>query len=93
LFEELRQRLILSGAEELSDEQVIDRILNSIPPMYTSVIEALEDRLGAQLNPLTMEDLNEKLMLKWERSGKQQRNDRYQQEQETVLFMGGSSNA
>ena len=94
-MEELRIRIHESGAEHISDTRLINRILNSLPPLYSSVIEALEDRVGDPNDPLEIDELEEKLKLKYERNGGGKYSDSrrpHEGQQDTVLFTTGMKN-
>ncbi len=67
-LENLKDRLNEAGSK-CSDEELLEHALNNLPKEYEHVVAKLEDRLGDASNPLTIEDLRDKLNLKYERMG------------------------
>ena len=67
-LENLKDRLNEAGSK-CSDEELLEHALNNLPKEYEHVVAKLEDRLGDEKNPLTIEDLRDELNLKYERMG------------------------
>lgn len=96
-MDDLRERLHEAGGQEITDDEFMVHILNSLPDSYLGVVEALEDRIGDETDPLTLEQLEEKLLLKYERITKRNRHARMNHDtgeaEETVLVTVGGNNA
>ena len=90
-LEDLRVRLIAAGSK-MDDDELLEHVLNSLPKEYEIVVSKLEDRLGAQTDPLTIEDVRSALNLKYQRltKGKGGPNNASNDDgHETALFAGG----
>eukprot|EP00980_Cylindrotheca_fusiformis_P000536 scaffold132_cov59-Cylindrotheca_fusiformis.AAC.5 len=53
----------------MTDDELLEHALNSLPKEYELIVAKLEDRLGDKDEPLTIEDLREALNLKYQRMG------------------------
>ena len=90
-LEDLRVRLIAAGSK-MDDDEFLEHVLNSLPKDYEIVVSKLEDRLGAETDPLTIEDVRSALNLKYQRltKGKGGSNGASSDDgHETALFAGG----
>ena len=86
-MDDLRNQLEDAGGERINDSQFLTQILNSLPKYYENLVERLEERVGIKEkeNVLTIEELTEKLSLKYTRMGN--RNTESERE-ETALVTG-----
>ena len=66
-MEDLRMRLVDAGGEEIGDEQFMIQVLNTLPEMYDTTVEAIEDRVGSIDDPISIDEIEEKLSLRFER--------------------------
>lgn len=90
-LENLKDRLNEAGSR-CTEEELLEHALNNLPKEYENVVAKLEDRLGAENNPLTIEDLRDELNLKYERMGfRNGKGGRHygDDRDETALFAGG----
>jgi hypothetical protein len=65
-LEEMRARLADMNST-MDDDDFLIHILNNLPPEYETTVESLEDKIGAETDPLTIEKLRDKLNLKFDR--------------------------
>jgi hypothetical protein len=61
-LESLRDKLVEAGSS-MTEEELLEHALNSLPTEYDVTVQLLEKRLSAATNPLTVEDLREELNL------------------------------
>jgi hypothetical protein len=88
-LEELRMRII-AAKSELTEESLMEHVLNNVPEMYSIEVSKLEDRLGDLSGPLTIKEICGALSLKYQRVySKKNKNKRFNQNEETALFAGG----
>jgi hypothetical protein len=81
-LEELQMRII-AAKSELTEETLMEHVLNNVPEMYSIEVSNLEDRLGdLSKNLLTSEEICAAL-------SKKNKNKCYNQNEETALFAGG----
>ena len=79
----------------LTDEQLLEHVLNNLPKEYDVVIAKVEDRLGATSNPLTIEELRDELSRRYERMRMKNRSSRNDSDSESEgndeigMFAGG----
>ena len=76
----------------MTDEDLMEHVLNNLPDAYENVITKLEDKIGDANDPLTISKLRDELNLKFERlNGKRtiDNNSNSGQDGETALFAGG----
>eukprot|EP00980_Cylindrotheca_fusiformis_P015768 scaffold4574_cov47-Cylindrotheca_fusiformis.AAC.1 len=67
-LEHVKGQLIAAGSK-MTDDELLEHALNSLPKEYELIVAKLEDRLGDKNEPLTIEDLREALNLKYQRMG------------------------
>ena len=65
-LEVIRKRL-KKMSNEISDEDMMIHILNNLPEEYDTVVEAMERKLDDLVDPLTLRNLKNELMLKYKR--------------------------
>eukprot|EP00980_Cylindrotheca_fusiformis_P002651 scaffold621_cov125-Cylindrotheca_fusiformis.AAC.1 len=65
-LEHVKGQLIAAGSK-MTDDELLEHALNSLPKEYELIVAKLEDRLGDKTEPLTIEDLCEALNLKYQR--------------------------
>ena len=65
-LEVIRKRLKKIG-NEISDEDMMIHIMNNLPQEYDTVVEALERKLDDLVDPLTLRNLKNELLLKYNR--------------------------
>ena len=65
-LEVIRTRLKKMNVQ-IEDDYFMIHILNNLPQEYDQVVDSLEDRIDAKLDPLTLEILREKLSSKYEK--------------------------
>ena len=90
-LEDLRVQLVRVNAP-MTDEDLMEHVLNNLPDAYENVITKLEDKIGDANDPLTISKLRDELNLKFERlNGKRtiDNNSNNGQDGETALFAGG----
>ena len=87
-----RTRLKKMGTD-IDESYMMMHILNNVPGAYDNLVDALEDRLDSSTDPLTIENLREKLSEKYEKmkARKKFRHDDSDsdEEEEKALFAGG----
>jgi len=92
-LEDLRNQLAeaqrnVQGATTMTDHDFMEHILNNLPKEYESVVNNLENKLDDRTNPLTIQNIQEALNLKFERmKGKKSRGS--DENEETALYAGG----
>ena len=52
---------------EISDEDMMIHIMNNLPQEYDTVVEAMERKLDNLVDPLTLRNLKNELLLKYNR--------------------------
>jgi hypothetical protein len=57
---------IIAAKLELTEESLMEHVLNNVPEMYSIEVSKLEDRLGDLSDPLTIEEIRAALSLKYE---------------------------
>jgi hypothetical protein len=75
-MEDLRTLLEEAGGEPISEEQFITQVVNTLPILYDTLVERLEERVGNK-DPrlrLTVEELSEKLSLRFTRNSQNREN-------------------
>jgi gag-polypeptide of LTR copia-type len=88
-LEELRMRII-AAKSELTEESLMEHVLNNVPEMYNIEVSKLEDRLGDLSDLLRIEEIGAALSLKYEHIySKKNKNKRFHQNEETALFAAG----
>jgi hypothetical protein len=55
-LEELRMRIIAAKLE-LTEESLMEHVLNNVPEMHNIEVSKLEDRLGDLSDPLTIKEI------------------------------------
>ena len=86
-----RSRLKKMGTE-IDESYMMMHVLNNMPSAYDNLIDTLEDRLDSATDPLTIENLREKLSEKYEKikaKKKFRQEDSDSEEEERALFAGG----
>ena len=88
-LEDLRVQLMSAGST-MSDDDLLEHILNNLPKEYEIVLSKLEDRLRSATDPLTIEDVRSALNLKYQRlsKGKSGSGGGGDDDHETALFAG-----
>ena len=86
-LEDLQLQIINAGGN-LSDEDVMEQVINNLPRSYDIVTIPMAKRIGARSNPLTINELRDELNLRFENLGGNRSNDDGNSD-ETALFAGG----
>jgi hypothetical protein len=90
-LEDLRMQLMNAGSK-MSEDELLEHVLNNLPKEYEVVVSKLEDRLGNSVNGLTIEDVRNELNLKFQRLNKGRNHASLNSngnDGETALFAGG----
>jgi hypothetical protein len=88
-LEDLRTQLLNTTGSNLSEEDLLEHALNSLPKEYEIVVSKLEDRLGASIDPLTIVELRDALNLKYERIKETKNFVKDDEDSEIALYGGG----
>ena len=86
-LEDLRIRIEQQGSS-MNDLDFMIHILNNLPKDYEISQAKLEDRLGDDIDPLTIEEIRTELNLKFQRMNLNRVVDDDEDEEETALFAG-----
>ena len=85
-LDDLRVKLEVMGSE-MTDEQFLIQVLNSLTNDYELQMILMEKRIGDKMNPLSIDELNEDLKLRYERlSSKSESTKRDDFGEERALF-------
>ena len=90
-LEDIRFRLEALGSK-ISEEDLMEHVLNNLPKDYEISVSKLEDRLGDPNSPLTIEQIQQELNLRYERLYGSKKSSKYRDDtdnEETALFAGG----
>ena len=88
---ELTRSRIKKMGTEIDESYLMMHVLNNMPSAYENLIDTLEDRLDSATDPLTIENLREKLSEKYEKikaKKKFRQEDSDSEEEERALFDG-----
>ena len=87
-LEDIRIRMELQGST-MSDMDFMIHILNNLPKEYEVTQAKLEDKLGDDIDPLTIDELRTELSLRYQRLTLKKIVDEDNDEEDTALFGGG----
>ena len=87
-LEDLKDQLIQANST-VTDEDLLEHILNNVPETYNIEVSQLEKKLGDANNPLTIEEVRDALGLVYERLYGKKKNNNKNDDGETALFAGG----
>ena len=75
---------------EISDEDMMIHIMNNLPQEYDTVVEAMERKLYDLVDPLTLRNLKNELLLKYNRikknKGMKEESENEEADKDTALF-------
>ena len=87
-LEVIRKRLKKMG-NEISDEDMMIHIMNNLPQEYDTVVEAMERKLDDLVDPLTLRNLKNELLLKYNRikknKGMKEESENEEADEDTAL--------
>jgi hypothetical protein len=86
-LEDIRGRMS-EMKSSMTDDQFILHVMNNLTKDYEMQILKMEDKIGNESNPLTIEDLRDELNLCFERLNTKDDGDNQEDEEEKALFGG-----
>ena len=66
-LERLKSKLSNSFSYDISDEDMMIHVINSLPDKYDGLVDSFERQLISKSDPLTLETMNAQLRAKWKR--------------------------